>query len=59
MKAHIWIAKQGLQLDRQRVQEMLQILIVDLFEQVPLHQLLTPLPGYPDADFEPIPLVLP
>ncbi len=38
--------------------EMLQILRVALFAQVPLHQLRTPPPGYSDADFEPLLLVL-
>ncbi len=58
VKTHLWIEKQGLPLDRQRVYEMLQILSVALFEQVPLHRLLMPPPRYSDADFEPIPLVL-
>jgi len=58
VKTHIWIAKQGLPLDRQSMYEMLQILSVALFAQVPLHQLLTPQPSHSDADVEAIPLVL-
>jgi len=58
VKTHICIAKQGLQLDRHGLYEMLQILSVALFAQVPLHQLLTPPPRYSDADVEPIALVL-
>ena len=67
-KTHLWIAlgtyvlmviaKQGLQLDRQSMYEMLQILSVALFVQVLLNQLLTSPPSYSDADFEPIPLAL-
>ena len=58
VKTHLWIAKQGLPLDRQRVCEILKIPSVALFARVPLHQLRTPPPRYSDADFEPIPLVL-
>ena len=58
VKTHLWIAKQGLPLDRQSMYEMLQILRVDLFAQVPHHQRRTPPLSYSDADFEPIPLVL-
>ncbi|WP_373058381.1 hypothetical protein [Gemmatimonas sp.] len=58
VKMHIWIAKQSLPLNRQRLYEILQILSLTLFEQVPIHQLLTPPPSYSDADFEPIQLVL-
>ncbi|WP_373059655.1 hypothetical protein [Gemmatimonas sp.] len=58
VKTHLWIAKQGLPLDRQSMYEMLQILSVALLEQVPLHQLRTPPPRHSDADVEPIPLVL-
>ncbi len=53
VKTHIWIAKQGLQLDRHSLYEMLQILSVALFEQVPPQQLRTPPPSYSDADLEP------
>ncbi len=38
--------------------EMLQIPSVALFEQVPLHQLLTPQPSHSDSDLEPIPIFL-
>ena len=48
----------GVQLDRHSLYEMLQILSLALLEQVPLHQLLTPLPSHLDVDFEAIPLVL-
>ncbi len=51
-KTHSWIAlgtyvviaiaKHGLPLDRQSVSEIAQILRLALFEQVPVHQLLTP-----------------
>ena len=45
LKTHIWIAKRGLPLDRHSTYDMLQIPRVALLEQVPLHQLRTPLPG--------------
>ena len=54
----IAIAKKRLQLDRHSLYEILQILSLTLFEQVPLHQLLTPPPRDSDPDFEPIQLVL-
>ncbi len=54
----IAIAKKRLQLDRHSLYEILQILSLTLFEQVPLHQLLTPPPRAADPDFEPIQLVL-
>ncbi|CAN5918930.1 IS4 family transposase [soil metagenome] len=54
----IAIAKKRLQLDRHSLYEILQILSLTLFEQVPLHQLLTPPPSDSDPDFEPIQLVL-
>ena len=53
----IAIAKKRLQLDRHSLYEILQILSLTLFEQVPIHQLLTPPPSSSDADFEPIQLV--
>ncbi|CAN5854086.1 IS4 family transposase [soil metagenome] len=54
----IAIAKKRLQLDRHSLYEILQILSLTLFEQAPLHQLLTPPPRVSDPDFEPIQLVL-
>ena len=54
----IAIAKKRLQLDRHSLYEILQILSLTLFEQVPLHQLLTPPARDSDPDFEPIQLVL-
>ena len=68
VKTQIWIAigtyvlmaiaKKRLQLDRHSLYEILQILSLTLFEQVPLHQLLTPPPRHSDSDLEPIQLVL-
>ena len=54
----IAIAKKRLQLDQQSLYEILQILSLTLFEQVPLHQLLTPPPRDSAPDFEPVQLVL-
>ena len=54
----IAIAKKRLQLDRHSLYEILQILSLALFEQVPIHQLLTPSPNDSDPDFEPIQLAL-
>ena len=54
----IAIAKKRLQLDRHSLYEILQILSLALFEQVPIHQLLTPPPNDSGPDFEPIQLVL-
>jgi len=51
----IAIAKKRLRLEGHSLYEILQILSLILFEQVPLHQLLTPPPCASDADFEPIP----
>ncbi|WP_373068064.1 hypothetical protein [Gemmatimonas sp.] len=51
-------AKQGLPQDRQSMYRIVQILNLVLFAQVPIHQLRTPPPGYSDAEFETIPLVL-
>ncbi|WP_373068092.1 hypothetical protein [Gemmatimonas sp.] len=42
VKTHIWIAKQGVPLDRQSVYEILQLLSMALFARVPLHQFFTP-----------------
>ncbi len=56
--ALIAIAKKRLQLDRQSLYEILQILSLALFEQVPIHQLLTPPSSDSDPDFEPIQLAL-
>jgi len=54
----IAIAKKRLQLDQHSLYEILQILSLTLFEQVPLHQLLTPPPRDSAPDFEPVQLVL-
>ncbi len=54
----IAIAKKRLQLDRHSLYEILQILSLALFEQVPIHQLLTPPASDADPDFEPIQLAL-
>ena len=54
----IAIAKKRLQLERHSLYEILQILSLTLFEQVPIQQLLTPPPRHSDPDFEPIQLVL-
>ena len=54
----IAIAKKRLHLDRHSLYEILQILSLALFEQVPIPQLLTPPPSNPDPDFEPIQLAL-
>ena len=54
----IAIAKKRLQLDRHSLYEILQILSLSLFEQVPIHQLLTPPPNASDPDVEPIQLTL-
>jgi len=54
----IAIANKRLQLDRHSLYEILQIPSLTLFEQVPIHQLLTPPPSSSGADFEPIQLVL-
>ena len=54
----IAIAKKRLQLERHSLYEILQILSLALFEQVPIHQLLTPPPCDSGSDFEPIQLVL-
>lgn len=54
----IAIAKKRLQLDRHSLYEILQILSLGLFEQVPLHQLLTPPLNDSGPDFEPIQLAL-
>ena len=68
VKTQIWIAigtyvlmaiaKKRLPLDRHSLYEILQILSLTIFEQVPLHQLLTPPPRHSDSDLEPIQLVL-
>ena len=54
----IAIAKKRLQLDRHSLYEILQILSLALFEQVPIPQLLTPPASDSDPDFEPIQLAL-
>jgi hypothetical protein len=54
----IAIAKKRLPLEQHSLYEILQILSLSLFEQVPLHQLLTPPPRDADLDFEQIQLVL-
>jgi len=68
VKTQIWIAigtyvlmaiaKKRLRLERHSLYEILQILSLTLFEQVPIQQLLTPPPRDSDRDFEPIQLVL-
>ena len=68
VKTQIWIAigtyvlmaiaKKRLQLERHSMYEILQIVSLTLFEQVPIQQLLTPLPRNSDLDFERIQLVL-
>ncbi|CAN5325542.1 hypothetical protein BH09GEM1_BH09GEM1_33580 [soil metagenome] len=54
----IAIAKKRLQLDQHSLYDMLQILSLAMFEQVPLPQLLTPLSPALDSDFESIQLPL-
>ena len=68
VKTQIWIAigtyvlmaiaKKRLQLERHRMYEILQIVSLTPFEQVPIQQLLTPPPRNSDLDFERIQLVL-
>ena len=54
----IAIAKKRLHLDQHSLYEILQILSLAMFEQVPLPQLLTPLSPALDSDFESIQLPL-
>jgi hypothetical protein len=54
----IAIAKKRLKLERHSLYEILQILSLTLFEQVPIHQLLTPPPDDSEPDFESIQLAL-